>query len=294
MHAIRTARRQRGTIAYEQLKAAGLSDRQIAHRVRTGWLTRLHRGVYAIGTVGAIGRVQAALLASGPESMADDHSSAALHELLPYPSAVHVTVPRNGRRPKGVVLHHPRSMPDWTRRHGLRTATVPETLLRLAATDPPAARDATDQAFIHRRTSTPALTRFLDARRGHRGVRALTEIVEGPRTRSQAEKIFWRLLNDARLPLPLTNVKVNGALVDFYWAEHDLIVETDGWASHGRRGQWERDHDRDLDHFAVGVDTLRITALQLARTPFAVVAALASGLTRRRGASALPRVTAAS
>lgn len=289
-HVVRVARGQRGVITYRQLRAAGLSDRQIAHRVATGWLVRLHEGVYAVGTVGAIGLIQGALFAGGPESMADDESSAALHEFLPYPAAVYIATPRNGARPKGVITRQPRTAPAWILRHGLRTATVPETLLQLAARDPGLALQATDQAFIDRRTDAAALTRFLNSRKGRRGVANLRRIVDGPHTRSQIERIFWRLLEEARLPLPLVNVWVNGHLVDFYWPAHGLIVETDGWGSHGRRAQWERDRRRDLDHFASGIAVLRVTARQLEYEPLAVVVAL----TRRLEASALRRGTAAS
>ena len=278
IRSVQTARTQRGVITLRQLLDAGFTPDQITRRVRTGWLVRLHEGVYAIGAIGAIGRTQAALLACGPGSIADAGTAAALHDLLPYPAIPHVVVRRNGPRPKAVRTRHPRVLPDWTRRHGLRTTTVPETLLAIAATDSAAAREATDQAFIHRRTHASALTCFLDDKRGHRGVRTLREILHGPRTRSDAERRFWKLLHDANLPLPLTNVRVNGHLVDFYWPDHNLIVETDGWASHGRREQWERDHRRGLDHFAAGVTVLRISARQLADEPFAVVAALARRL----------------
>jgi very-short-patch-repair endonuclease len=286
------ARGQRGVITYEQLRGAGFSPDQITHRVKTGWLTRLHEGVYAIGTIGAIGRAQAALIACGKQSVAIDETSAALHDLLPYPAAVYVAVPRNGPRPPGVMTSRPKQLPAWILRHGLHTATVPETLLQLARTNPALAREATDQAYIDRRTDTTALTHFLNGKKGSRGVRTLRRIVEGPRTRSGTERKFFALLKAAKLPLPLTNVKVNGALVDFYWPEYGLIIETDGWGSHGRRGQWERDHDRDLEHFATSVDTLRLTARQVDEESYAIVAALAVRL--RRGASVLPRATAAS
>ena len=73
-------------------------------------------------------------------------------------------------------------------------------------------------------------------------------------------------------------------------------VETDGWASHGRRGQWERDHERDLDHFGAGVTSLRVTYLQVTRKELEVAARLGPRLLarRHRGASGPPRGTAAS
>lgn len=288
--AIEVARGQRGVITLAQLVRIGFSEDQVQRRVKRGWLVRLHEGIFAIGTIGAIGKLQAGLWACGEAACAWDESSAALHSLLPYPAAVYVAVPRNGPRPPGLHVHRPTREIGWTRREGLRTADVPETLLALAKKSRALAQEATDQALISRRTSRAALTRFLSDRRGRRGTRILREIIEGPHTRSHAEKAFYKLLHAAKLPLPEVNVRVNGHLVDFYWPEYELIVETDGWASHGRRSQWEQDHRRDLDHFAAGTTTLRITARQLEREPFAIVAAL----TRRLAASGLPRATAAS
>ena len=226
--------------------------------------------------------------------MAADRTAAALHELLPYPAAVHVANPRDGPRPKAIEISRAARDAGLDAPRGPQIATVPETLLALATKDRSLAQEATDHAFIARRTSRPALTLFLDAKRGHRGVRTLREILDGPHTRSHAERTFYKLLHQARLPLPDTNVRVNGHLVDFYWPEHGLVVETDGWASHGRRSQWERDHDRDLDHFAAGVRPCGSPTCS-DRSSWKSSRAWAPGCSkRRRGASGPPRGTAAS
>ena len=272
------ARRNRGIIELPQLVAAGLDKDAITRRVRSGWLTRHFEGIYSIGDLDELGHIDAALRAAGEHAMATAGSASAMHGLLPYPAAVSLVVPRGSRRPPGVDVHEATTMPDWYLLHGLRTTTVPETLLALAATDYGDARDATDQAYVKRKTNTELLRSFIDTKQGRRGVALLRDIVEGPRTRSQLEREFFDLLKAARLPLPLTNVRVNGHLVDFYWPEHRLVVETDGWASHGRRSQWEQDHVRDLDHFAAGVSSLRITYLQLTRQSHAVTARLGARL----------------
>ncbi|MGI8624526.1 MAG: endonuclease domain-containing protein [Solirubrobacteraceae bacterium] len=134
-----------------------------------------------------------------------------------------------------------------------------------------------NQAHVHGLTTTAQLTSFLTRRHAPRDARApgdprRSALAIGSRDR------FFALLKASRLPVPLTNVMVNGHRVDFYWPEHDLIVETDGWATHGNRRAFERDHARDLDHAAAGVHVLRITRRQLDREPHAVTAPLGARL----------------
>ncbi len=276
--AVSIARKQRGIIELDGLVAAGLDKDAITRRIQTGWLIRHHEGIYSIGELDDVGKIDAALRAAGEDAMAAARSAAAMDDLLPYPAAVSIAVPRGGRRPTGVIVSQPRELPRWTRRHGLKLTMVPETLLALAATATYGETlDATNQAFILRRTNTEQLTLFLNAMRGRRGVTLLREIVDGPRTRSHLERLFFKLLRDAQLPLPETNVIVNGHRVDFWWPAHRLIVETDGWASHGRRAQWEQDRARDLDHFTAGITVLRITYRQL-QQPVMIAARLGAAL----------------
>src|SRR5262245_61257184 len=62
------ATRQDGVVQRAQLIALGLSAAAIDHRVRTGKLIVIHRGVYAVGhaALSDRGRLRAALLAGGP------------------------------------------------------------------------------------------------------------------------------------------------------------------------------------------------------------------------------------
>jgi predicted transcriptional regulator of viral defense system len=76
----------------------------IAHRVATGRLTRLHRGVYRLGPADAPRtREAAALLACGSAAYLS-HASAAILWRLPLdaPALVHVTAPsRPSSAPRG-------------------------------------------------------------------------------------------------------------------------------------------------------------------------------------------------
>ena len=68
----------------------------------------------------------------------------------------------------------------------------------------------------------------------HRGTRALRQAIqfEPKLTRSEAEQRLLELIRAARLPEPATNVRVGQYEVDFFWREHNLVVEVDGYAFH--------------------------------------------------------------
>src|SRR5690242_9547098 len=76
------AARQCGVVTTAQLAAAGLTRNAVAHRVKTGRLTPLHRGVYQVGPIAAPrGREMAAVLATG--GVLSHHSAAAVWGFRP-------------------------------------------------------------------------------------------------------------------------------------------------------------------------------------------------------------------
>src|SRR3954452_12837484 len=102
------ARRQHGAVAWWQLQALGLSAGAVAHRVRRGWLRRLHRGVYLVGPLEAPHtKAMAATLAAGRGAVLSHASAAQLWGLRPpHDGRVHVTlVGREGRHRRGLRVH---------------------------------------------------------------------------------------------------------------------------------------------------------------------------------------------
>jgi very-short-patch-repair endonuclease len=55
-------------------------------------------------------------------------------------------------------------------------------------------------------------------------------------SRSRAEKALLRLIRDAQLPRPQTNVKFGRFEADFVWRKERLIVELDSPTFHAGRG----------------------------------------------------------
>jgi very-short-patch-repair endonuclease len=127
---------------------------------------------------------------------------------------------------------------------------------RLALVDPESLRSAVDDHSGCRGVST--LRKLLDRR-----TFALTD--------SELERRFIRLVVRAGLRRPLTQKRVNGFRVDFYWPELGLIVETDGLRYHRTSTQQARDRQRDQAHTAAGLTPLRFTHAQVAFEPARVV-----------------------
>src|SRR5690349_13656397 len=93
--------------------------------------------------------------------------------------------------------------------------------------------------------------------------------------RAVAERRLQKLIRAARLPRPVTNVKVAGWEVDVFWPASRLIVEVDGYAYHGNRAAFERDRRKDATLTAAGYTVIRITWRQITEEPLATVALLA-------------------
>lgn len=100
-------------------------------------------------------------------------------------------------------------------------------------------------------------------------------------TRSEFERAFRSLLHRAGLPQPLVNHYVAAHECDFVWLRERVIVETDGWGSHGNREAFEDDRDRDADLAALGWVVVRVTWRTLVTEPILVAARLARTLAAR-------------
>ena len=298
--ALAVAARQHGAVSLAQLLQAGLGRHRVAHLVRKGWLRRRHYGVYLVGPLETQRtHAMAAVLAYAPTGVLSHHSPAVLWGICPAPfSGIHVTVVSHsgvhGR--KGVQAHRCLSLDpaDIMGRDGIPVTAPARTLLDLATQVTP--RDlarAAEEAQVLRLVTESSLNEQFRRYPKHRGIAAMRKAIkpEPALTRSEAERAFLELIRRARLPQPEVNAKVGRYEVDFYWPEHDLIVEIDGYAFHSSRAAFERDRRRDAELGAQGRRVMRVTWRRLVDESEALVAnlalATASGLwgrdTARRG-----------
>jgi len=276
------ARGQHGVVAGRQIEAAGLSVGWVQHRLGTGWLRRLHRGVYLIGPLEVPhSTAMAATLACGPGALLSHYPAAVLWGLRPpREGPMEVTVPRRARRSRqGIRVHTAHLHPhDATRHLGIPVTSPARALLDYAATAP--TRDlerAVEEAQVQRLVTDPSLNEQFRRYPAHRGTPALRNAIQtDPKlTRSEAERRLLELIRAARLPEPTTNARLGPYEVDFLWPEARLVVEVDGYAFHSTRAAFERDRRRDAELQAMGHRVVRATWRLIEDEPEALVASLA-------------------
>ena len=275
---------QGGVIGLEQLLLHGIARRTIARRVETGALVRRHRGVFALGgaRLGMRGRGFGALLAGGRGAVLSYRSAGAHDLILPEPTVPEITIACQRRTRADLIVHRSATLAPEDIRHraGLALTSPLRTLLDLATIEP--------TASLERAVAEALVLRLLDARlireaAGHPGAKRLRAALDGPDsnpTQSELERMMLRLIRDAALPPPQTQMLIAGHRADFAWPERRLIIEVDGWAAHGHRLAFERDRARDAAHTLAGWTVVRFTYRQVTERPLEVAAKLAALLTR--------------
>lgn len=276
------AREQHGAIARRQLLEIGYSPRAIEHRLTTGKLFAVRRGVYAVGRreLTREGRWMAAILRAGRGAVLSHQSAAALWRLADREDEITITIP-SGRDCNDRTL--------WVHRARLPSADV-RTRWRIPLTSPArtlldlahwASEDqlehlinAADRADL---IDPERLRDYVDGCSRMRGIPALRFVLDKSTfryTASALERRFLPLARRAGLPVPETSVWIEGYEVDFLWPDLGLIVETDGLRYHRTTFQLERDSRRDQAHAAAGYRTLRFGHSQIQYNPDSVVGAL--------------------
>jgi hypothetical protein len=274
--------RQYGVASMPQLRDLGLSGSGVRHRVATGRLHRIHRGVYGLTQSSLLpreGRWLAAVLACGPGAVLSHRSAAALLELRPSGSAnVDVTAPnRRGRPRPGISAHAGSLHPDEvTTIRGIPCTSLARTAVDLAEIVGRSVERYLEQAEIQHRFDLATLQSQLSRHPTRRGVGVvaaiLAELVEPRLTRSELEEGFLALVREAGLPVPEVNARLtltDGSVieVDFLFRSARLIVETDGRATHATRWAFEQDRRRDQLLRLSGFTVIRFTYTQVVNRP---------------------------
>lgn len=286
--------RQHGVVARRQLLALGLSAQSIQHRVEKGRLHRVARGVYVVGRpeLSPQGRWMVAVLSGGEGTALSHRSAGALWGIVAEASGwIDVSIRAGSCRRRGLMVHL-RSLDshDIDEHEGIPVTSPARTLVDLATQLPRSELErAINEADKLDLIDPDTLREELEGYRGQRGVRRLREILDRRTFRltdSELERRFLRLVDDARLPMPMTRQRLNGFRVDFYWPALGLVVETDGLRYHRTPAQQARDHLRDQAHVAAGLTALRFTHAQVRFEPGHVGAMLAPVVRRLERARA--------
>ena len=177
-------------------------------------------------------------------------------------------------------MHRPRDVrqlrPVW--RLGIAATDPLRTLLDLGAVDA-AGVDAALLRFVVDGYVTPKAVRAALVRHsqhGRHGVVALRDALDrwsldDKPADSDLEALMGEILVTFGLPTAQFHAIVEGYEVDFWITDSNVIIECDGWSSHGAdHDQFEFDRVRDADLLARGFITLRVTWRQMVRSPSAV------------------------
>ena len=290
---------QRGVCSRKQLVELGLSEDQIRHRLARGSLHRVGPSVYAVGHPGISrsGRGMAALLHTGPTAALSHETGARICEMV-SPSTdgpIHVSVPGRPQlvAPAGVVIHRPRVLApaDIEVRRGLRVTTPERIVIDLLPRH--SVSEITrmlEQMVTVLDRSPDALHSWgtaLPATPGKRKLlRALDEIAGPAVIRSEFERLFRSLCQDAGIPQALTNYRIGKWEVDAVFPDQHVAIELDSYRWHGGRWQFHRDRRKGLAISRAGFELIRLSWPQLkherAEVAEAIQYALARGVHRLR------------
>lgn len=269
---VNLAARQGGAIARGQLRALGVGDDRIDRLVTSGWLVRVHRGVYRVGMLSDRGVLFAAQLSLGPRAAVSHRSAAHALGLLRArpPAVVDVTAPSGGRPRRGIRPHRARLQErDVTTRRGLRFTSVARTLLDIApGLSQPALQAAVDEARVQRRLHVPAIEATIARASGHHGIGALRRAVarHDPgrgRPIGDFERRAIEFLRDQGFPPYVLNFTVvvedEPFTLDVVWLQHRVALELDSRTFHDNDPAFATDRRRRRRLAAAGWQVVRGT-----------------------------------
>jgi very-short-patch-repair endonuclease len=247
---------QHGVVARHQALAAGLSDREIDHRVASGKLVRIFPCVYSLAGVAAtpLTRLSAACLwAKGVGS----HRTAAC--MLGLPGArtepIEISTNQATTHPR-LIVHRRAPLPecDLTVVDGIAITAAHRTLLDLGAVVREAIVEMALDAALKKGLVSYAQLRWHLAMAGKRGVRGAAKLrrilnaraVNKGRRDSPLETLAGRLFRNSPLPWPVLQYQVwdrsiHLGRVDFAYPDLKLGIEVLGWDPHSGKVSWEKD-----------------------------------------------------
>jgi very-short-patch-repair endonuclease len=217
-------------------------------------------------------RALAAVWLVGPTAMSSHRTSAVLYGVSrPDDDFVDVLLPGRRRRsvPSNVILHRPRVHHDLrpVSRFGVPTTNPMRMLLDLAAVD----ESCVEAALVHVLSSkivSPSAVRSAIERHsihGRHGTVRLREALEAVLSSelppdSELETNFRAFATKFGLPDVEFHAVVAGYEVDFLVTGTTVIIECDGWGTHGLdRDQFEFDRMRDAELIGAGYHVVHVT-----------------------------------
>jgi very-short-patch-repair endonuclease len=243
----------------------------IKHRLRTGRLHELHRGVYSVGRpeVTRNGQFMAAVLVCGREARLSHRSGAEFWKLSKRRDGpIDVSLPSHSNHHRRGIRVHRCSVLGPPRLIGNIPVNDPVSILVDLATclSDEGVEDAVNEADRLRLVATdrlPALLERQPRRPGRGQLRAILEAQTFSAAQNRLERRFLAIVRAAGLPKPQAQAHLGSYRVDFHWPDLSLVVETDSLTYHRTAADQAVDIRRDQAHVRVGLRTLRFTHRQV-------------------------------
>jgi Protein of unknown function (DUF559) len=296
----RTARSHDGVVTMREWMAAG-NSRASWFRHQGGVLVPYGPGVARFAGAPATTKQQIRAAVLGTKNTVASHRSAAYLWGVDIDGADPVdliaTTVRFGPRLRNTVIHRPSDLADLRPvvRAGIPATNPMRTLLDLGAVAPDMVDVALEQMLIAGLVTVPGLGRMLAShrQRGRRGVGPLdkalkTLLLSEKPPDSVLEPAMARVFARVGIDGWIFHHYVVGIELDFGFPAQHVDVEVDGWASHAKRRQFERDRERDAELGAVGWLVLRFTWTQVTRRPSWVASTVLATLVSRSPDCQLP------
>jgi hypothetical protein len=262
------AAKQGGYLTREQLVAAGVSQRTVDRWLSSKRLIAVHRGVYALELLQSnpINTGRAALLAVGERSALAGGCALVLWDVWRYwPKQLEVVSAVARRTTATLKVHLSTTLlnRDIKTVQGLRVTSPARTLLDSSARlTPERLARAINDLRLRDLLTIEQLADVIARNPTHRGVTLLRphlEYAQEEPTRSVLEDRFLPLLREHGLPTPEINIHIEGYRVDAYFREQRLVVELDGWKTHGTKERFLADRRQDSAILAAtGIPTVRL------------------------------------
>jgi very-short-patch-repair endonuclease len=280
---VAVAAQQHGALSVDQARAAGLTAKAQRAAVARGELTMLFPTVLALagGRSSWLQKLHAGVLALRGCGWVSHRAAAQLHGLDRFVAdVVEFTVERSGRRRlEGLGTVHTTERLgrlDLVSVGGLRCTSATRTILDLAYLGVPGAQlEAAIDSAIRLRLSAPVVVaRRLEELRGptQRGARRLDDLLLDSGGETVLERAFLRLMREAELPRPRTQVvqrhdDVHVARVDFLFEAERIVVEVSGQLGHSSPRERTKDAQRRNEVIDLGYRPYEYTWYDVMRRP---------------------------
>lgn len=291
---------QLGLLSRRQANGVGVSNAQLRNRVSSGSLLQVGTDTFRLpgAPITTLADLRALMIDIGGEVWASGPTAAALHGFDGYrlraPFDVTIARGRDVQR-IGHRVHTARRV-DLIDRfviEGIPVFSGARTLIDLARTE---TREqltvAFDSGLRDGRFNESLVHRRIVALRskGRFGIPRLVEAIEGAEAirggHSWLEREYLRLLADAHLPTPITQVvsaRASGRLVrvDFRFPDTPVVVEVLGYRYHRTKDQLRRDVERTNALLSGGLRPYQFAYEQIVETPDEVMAITRAALAAR-------------